>query len=148
MSSSQSRHRWLLILLGLLTLYHVVDLFRLARLPDEILDTTSLPIAFRLVTGVTWVGLFAWGMLGVVRGYRGGVRRARYLIVGFVLYTVARLVVFTRAEYDRQRLPFVLAVLAFLMITFVVVRLIGLKPRRHHDNLERTSYDIGKNENR
>ena len=148
MSSPQRRHRWLLVLLGLLTLYHVVDLFRLARLPDEILNITSLPITLRLVTGVTWVGLFGWSMLTIVRGQTDATRRTRYLIVGFVLYTIIRLIVFTRAEYDRQRLPFVLAVLAFLMITFVVVRLIGLKPRRHHDNLERTSYDIGKNENR
>jgi len=133
MQASPNQPKWLLLLLLMLFAYHVVDVIRTVQLPPEIAAATTLPIPLRLMTGVTWAGLSGWSMLRVVRGHSNANQHARYLLVGFVLYTIARLIVFTQAEYDRQRLPFVLVSLAFLMVLFVVVRLLRNKLRGQHE---------------
>ena len=126
------RPSWPLIVLALLVIYHIVDMIRVLRFPAEFADSLSLPVPLRLMTGVTWGLLFAWSMLDVVKRNPASVNRARYLLVLFVLYSVVRLLIFTEADYDRQRLPFIIAVLIVLLIIIGLVRWIRVRLRRRH----------------
>jgi hypothetical protein len=49
---------------------------------------------------------------------------AAWLVIGFVTYSLARLLIFVRADYDQQRLPFLLiaAFIALIIPTAFILR--------------------------
>jgi hypothetical protein len=51
--------------------------------------------------------------------------------VGFVVYSVARLLVFTRADYDHARLRFLTVVTILVLIAGVVYLMRPIVPRSH-----------------
>ncbi|MEO8395270.1 MAG: hypothetical protein ABI700_19910, partial [Chloroflexota bacterium] len=64
-----------------------------------------------LLTAATWH--VAW--------YRErNLRTSVYVLVGFIVYSLARLLIFTRADYDHNRLRFLTVVTILVLIASVV----------------------------
>jgi hypothetical protein len=81
---------------------------------------TSLPAALEFTAGGLWALLFAAITVNLIRG--GALRPAVFSISGFVIYTLARLIVFARAEYDLNRLPFLVAITVCLLLLAALLR--------------------------
>lgn len=88
----------------------------LINLPTEIVSQLTFPRDVQLILGVAWLILFAWGMIGWVKGK---IFRAVWLICGFIIYSLLQLVIFSQADYDRQREPFLLVVIGFVLILII-----------------------------
>ena len=64
-----------------------------------------------LLTAATW--RVAW--------YRErNLRTSVYVLVGFIVYSLARLLIFTRADYDHNRLRFLTVITILVLIASVV----------------------------
>ena len=79
-------------------------------IPAEVISQISLnPTLDRAISGV-WALIFALTAVNLVRNRPHSKRWAAGLIAGFVIYSTARLFFFTQADYDRQRLEFILII--------------------------------------
>jgi hypothetical protein len=97
------------------------------RLPSD------LPVS--LIPELEFVAAMIWGALLSAATWRVAWHKERnlrtnvYVMVAFVIYSVARLLVFTRADYDYNRLRF-LTVLSILALIAGVVYLMRPVVRR------------------
>lgn len=126
---------------GLLALAQLVGAFYALRLPPELADVVSQPVALMLVGGFLWAFLFLVVTVNLLQGRRYSKRIAVACIVIFTCYTVARWIIFTRADYDRARLP-VLIFGTFCVVTILVASYYDLKAGRPQ-RMEKSSDDIG-----
>lgn len=85
----------------------------------------SLQPGLEFVGGAFWAGAFTIGAYRLYKDAPGSIRAGGWLLVAFFGYTVARLTLFTRADYDRERLPFVWTVAGLMT---VLLWLIDLRP--------------------
>lgn len=91
-------------------------------LPAELASSVSLLLPFEFVAAALWAGVFALVGLQLWRQGRSlKLRRlALILLGGFAVYSLARLAIFTQADYDRERIPFLLILTAlFLFIVSI-----------------------------
>lgn len=79
-----------------------------------------------------WALLFALLTVNLWRLRPSAVRHAAAAATAFVLYSAARLALYARADYDRQRLPFVL--LAVLLCCTVPALYLLRRPSNRHVN--------------
>lgn len=112
-------NRLLGLVLILLILGQAVAILRLLTLSPEITAQLTFPPVIQIVIGVTWIFAFGWGMIGLVGGKRF---RAILTICGFIIYSLLQLVIFSQADYDRQREPFLLAVIGFVLILIIAAK--------------------------
>ena len=77
--------------------------------------TISLPWGAAAATGAAWALIFALLTVNLWRLRPRAARRFAWALIAFTGYSAARLALFARAEYDLQRLPFV--VLAALLVS-------------------------------
>lgn len=104
--------------------------YRAMTLPSDLARQVSL------IPELEFVAALVWGVLLSAATWRVAWYRARnlrtgvYVLVAFVVYSVARLLVFTRAEYDHNRLRF-LTVLTILVLIAAVVYLMRPVVRRN-----------------
>ncbi len=129
MTSEQTQHhigrlsrsrRWLLVLTVVLALIQLGAVYRALRLPDDLVSHVSLVMPLEIVMGIGWAAVFVWAAYHLLRHQAGALRKTTWALVAFGLYSFVRLVIFARADYDRQRLPFL-----FILIIFVLLILIG-----------------------
>jgi hypothetical protein len=64
--------------------------------------------------------LFTIAAVNLVRRGTRALRRACWIIGGFVIYSAARLILFTQADYDRNRLVFIVIVTTLLVALLAV----------------------------
>jgi hypothetical protein len=118
------RPRVSIALAAALTLINAGAALTAAQRPGELAAQVSLSAPFEVITGALWACGFAW--LGVRLWRRE--RRARpvfgWALIAWIGYSLVRVHVFARADYDRERLPFLFAagVIACLLILFFVIR--------------------------
>jgi cytochrome bd-type quinol oxidase subunit 2 len=124
-------------LLPLLTLgfalFQLGVIIRNATLPPELAAVVTLPLGLEFILSIVWLLLFVDVTFALMRKNPPPVNRAVWLICVFIIYSVARLVLFVRADYDRQRLPFVLIVV-ILMLIFPAVYLMRRKYGENNGN--------------
>ena len=140
---TQGKHphltRALTLLTALLALFQIVSVIRVLNLPDDLAGQVSLVIPLEVIAGLLWAGIFALTFLALVRKRIHALRYTGWALLGFVLYSIARLLVFSRADYDRGRLPF-LWVVAVATLCIPVIFLIRAAWIRRHP---RESFDNG-----
>jgi hypothetical protein len=86
------------------------------RMPAELAAQVSVPVALEVIGGVVWALVFAVVTFRLARrDARAGLLTA-WALIAFSIYTVARLLLFTQADYDRQRLPFLLVICGGTML--------------------------------
>lgn len=114
----------------LIALYQLGALYYLLRVPA----TGDIPVWFQIAVGVGWlvacigVGHALWAKR------HSAVSRAIWLIVGFMLYVAARLTLFARSDYDRQRLPFMIVTVGSVLMIFSLARWAMRKREKEYDH--------------
>jgi hypothetical protein len=91
----------LLVALALHQLLHVVS----SLTSPEGTESITLSPVFEVITGAIWAMVFIWLAL---QGWRSSAttRQVLVLLTVFSLFQILRLAAFAQADYDRQRLPF------------------------------------------
>jgi uncharacterized membrane protein len=111
--------RLLALLLAALALFQIISAFQVLQRSTMITAQVAVPPALDLVAGLLWGGVFALMSAQLWRDkwprYAGVLACA-----GFAAYSVLRLALFARADYDLGRLPF----LSLLVGTFMIVTLV------------------------
>jgi uncharacterized membrane protein YhaH (DUF805 family) len=123
------RSRWLLLCMCVLAAVQIGAAFNVLQLPAETAASLSLPVNIQAGLGVLWAGAFLWTAAGLWQRQPEARNRARWLLGVFMLYSVVRLTLFARADYDQQRLPF-LVVAALILLVLLLFR-IASSTRRH-----------------
>jgi hypothetical protein len=114
------RPRWLILLTALLALFQVGAVVNALRLPPDLVAQLSINPAVDAVAGVIWALLAVILCIRLIQRRVEAGRAAAWLLASFGVYTVIRLVIFTQADYDLGRLPFLLVVSALLISIPVV----------------------------
>jgi len=114
MGNHISRSWELIFLCSLLSLFQLGAALRVPGISPELRAQISLPAALEFVAGGLWALLFAAITVNLLRGR--ALRPAILSVSGFVIYSLVRLVVFARADYDLYRLPFLAAITMCLLL--------------------------------
>jgi len=123
-------------LVGLFLLIQLGGLARSIQLSQITLTALSIPQPLLFASYIVWAGAFSWGLLSLLKGADYAKRRALWLIFGFLVYSTLRLGLFARAEYDRQRLPFLIVG----GLTTLIILAIGYRLMRKYKK-ELLTYD-------
>ena len=126
-------HPFLILLCLTLALFQIITALRVLQLPDAVASVVSIPPMLQVALSAGWALLFFMAAVTLYNRKVFSVRLAGGVIVAFMLYSLLRLVVFARADYDRERLPF-LIVLTLSLLALPVWRL--LKPQRNAPSME------------
>ncbi len=123
---------WLCALTTALALFQGAAAGRALALPPALAAAVSLPGALGFVAAGIWALLFALLTVNLWRLRLNAVHHTAVAVIAFVLYSAARLTLYARADYDRQRLPFVL--LAALLCCAVPALYLLRRPSNRHVN--------------
>jgi hypothetical protein len=107
-STAHRRPYWLIILTASLALFQLGAAARALQVPNALAAQIALPLPLQFIMGVLWALVFAWLTPNLIRLQLNARRHTVWAIIGFAVYTIARLILFTVADYDRQRLLFLL----------------------------------------
>jgi hypothetical protein len=107
-SHAHRRPHWLIILIVSLALFQLGAAIRTLQVPDALAAQITLPLPLEFIVGILWALVFAWLTPNLIRLKSNARRHTVWAVIGFAVYSVARLLLFTQADYDRQRLPFLL----------------------------------------
>jgi hypothetical protein len=105
----------------LLALFQVGAALNTLRRPPDLAAQVSLNPALEVVAGALWALLALVVLVRLLQGVPGAGGGAAWLLAACGVYAVIRLVMFTRAEYDQGRLPFLLAFSTVLIAIPVVL---------------------------
>jgi len=120
--SSSDRPGCLIFITAILGVYQIIFAFRVLQQAD-ILSESSLPVAMQVTVATVWAVGFLLATVGLVRHNRLALRYSGWLIVTFILYNLLRVVAFAQADYDRQRLPFLMILTLIILIVPLVILL-------------------------
>lgn len=129
---------WLIILTCFILLYQIFWFISVLQLPDDLKTKISLSIPYEMIVSFVVVIFFMNGLRALIltRSWAIG-----YTIGGIIFLwamILLRLIVFVEADYDRQRLP-------FLIMTFVMVCGLAVMPKLMQNPINSTkgefSYD-------
>jgi hypothetical protein len=121
MSTEQPRRsRWFIILMGLLALFQGGAAVRVLHIALDLTAQISLSLPLEFVVSLLWTAAAALAVRGLWLRKPGAERHARAVLVGFVGYSLLRLILFAQASYDRGRLPFLLIVGGLLCASLVM----------------------------
>jgi hypothetical protein len=82
---------------------------------DTLAARVNLPFPLEFIASLLW-GLAALGVFALLWMRRREARLyAAWLAIGFSIYSLLRLLLFSQADYDRGRFPFLLVVIAVLL---------------------------------
>jgi len=111
---TSKRPRWLIAIALILAIYQAVATvngLQQAVMPG--LDLVGVGVV-TVVAGAVWAVLFC---TTAYRMFRHGGRSQRLfygLLIAFMIYNLLRVTLFAQADYDRQRLPFLILLTAFV----------------------------------
>ena len=115
--------RWLLRISLVLALIQGAAIYNTLTRPAELDAQAHLSRPIELAAGILWALIFTFIAFTLLQRKRHALRIALWGLMGFALYSVARLALFAQAEYDRQRLPFLFIVMTlFLLVLTAFLR--------------------------
>ena len=104
--------------MALFFLIHLVSLIRMLQLPNNLTNQISLVPSFEIVMSKFWLFVTIWVVTLLLRNHKNAVNRALWVSFGFIIYSVSRLLIFTQADYDRQRIIFLMVIVLGLLLLF------------------------------
>lgn len=119
------RARWLIAALVGLAAIQLGMIVRLLQLPESIVEISALPIIAQIIINGVWIMAFSWAIIDLWRGHVESVKRALLLLIVFMIYSVLRLLIFAQADYDDQRLPFLIVITTVIVVSIGAVYGIG-----------------------
>lgn len=131
-----TRLKWLTALLALI---QAGAAWRALNVPQELAAQISLPLPLEFVGGALWALLFALVTFALFRQLPRAFLWAGWSLIVFIGYNMARWILFTQADYDRQRLQFLLLTSTLMLVVcgaFIVkfTRTKSLPTEKFHDN--------------
>jgi putative exporter of polyketide antibiotics len=120
---SPKRYAYLLFILAILSLYQILFAFRVLIDRGLYGDNLSLSPVIQAGMALLWAILFLIAVLGLARGKRFGLGYSAWLIISFVVYNVLRVILFAQADYERNRIPFLVMGAIMILIIPVLVLL-------------------------
>lgn len=105
-----TRPRILITLTIALTLLQIFSLRQVLNRPERLAQLLSLSPAIEVGAGLIWGVIFSGCVLKLVQGAPNALGYTWLAIGGFALYSLIRLMFFARADYDRERLPFLIVI--------------------------------------
>lgn len=134
----QKRPFWLIILTCFMMLYQILWLLSVLQLEGELKTQISLSVPFEVIVSVAIVTFFTFSL----RTLAGSSQRAmRYTIVGIVILSMTiltRLIIYAEADYDRQRLPFLIIIIISVCCLTVLPKILR---HIHKSTKGENSYD-------
>jgi hypothetical protein len=115
-TGTKKRSHLLMLLTALLAVIQVGAALRALTIPDELATRISLPVPLEFIAGLLWALLSLTVLYLLWRRERRALLYAAWLAIGFSIYSLLRLLLFSQADYDRGRFPFLLVVIAILLI--------------------------------
>jgi hypothetical protein len=110
------RPRRLILLTLFLSLFQFGTALQALQIPANLAASLSLPLPLEFVTSGFWTLLFALFTLKLIRLETDAQHHTTLAIIGFIIYSVVRVALFAQADYDRQRLPFLFTINAFILL--------------------------------
>jgi hypothetical protein len=126
------RSRWLLAIGAAMTLFQAGAALRALALPP--VPTLSLLPALEFVAAALWMGVFLLLTLKVWNKRHAAARRMAWALIAWMGYSLLRIVVFARADYDRGRIPFL--VIAVVVCSALILTI--MLRQKHRDAASRT----------
>lgn len=117
--TSPRQPRRLILLTAFLALLQLGAAIRTLRVPADLAGQISLPLPLEFVASGFWALLFALCTLNLIRLEKHAQRHTFRALIGFILYSVVRLLLFAQADYDQQRLPFLFITTAIMLLITV-----------------------------
>jgi hypothetical protein len=106
----------LILLTALLTVVQFGAAVRALQVPDALASNITLPLPLEGIASLLWAVISLVVMVLLWRRERRARLFAAWLAVGFSIYSLLRLLLFSQADYDRGRFPFLVVVIAVLLI--------------------------------
>ncbi len=129
---------WLIILTCFMMLYQIFWLLSVLQLEDELKNQISLSVPIEVIVSVAIVTFFTFSL----RALAGSSQWAmRYTIVGIGILSITiltRLIIYTEADYDRQRLPFLIIIITVVCCLAVLPKILR---HIHKSTKGENSYD-------
>lgn len=117
------RKHWLIVITMGLALFQAGAAVRVLRLPAEIAAQTNLALPLEIAVSLFWAAFAVVVCRRLWQRRADAVRKAGWLTGTFSLYSVARLVIYAQADYDRGRLPFLALGLACIFLVLSGTRM-------------------------
>ena len=118
----QKRPVWLIIAACFMMLYQIVWLIRVLQLPDNLKNTIRLSVPLEIIASILIVTFITYGIRALILKKQWSISYTMGAIMIQIGYALFRLVAFADADYDRQRLP-------FLVILYTVVCGLWMLPK-------------------
>jgi hypothetical protein len=112
----QRRAWWLMLLTAAFAIFQTTTALRALQVSLELIGQMWLPPALDFMAGGGWALLAGIITLRLWQRRTGARRLAAWLLAGFSIYSFSRLFLFSQADYDRGRFPFLLACTLTLVI--------------------------------
>lgn len=112
------------LLTGFVTVHQVINAVRVLQVPADLAALLTLPLPFEFIISIGWALVFAWITFDLLRLRLRTTKRnyAGWAVFGFVTYSLLRLFLFAQADYDQQRLPFLIILTALILIVWATLR--------------------------
>lgn len=122
MDSNQSQvpHRRLgctSLLVAIFALYQILYALRVLQHGEIFGDWYSSAVILQVGSAVIWAIVFIACFIGLWQQQRWAWRYSPLMLMAFVMFRVMRYTVFAQADYDRQRLLFIVALTIILLAT-------------------------------
>lgn len=121
---------WLTGVVLALAIIQGLGFVRSLRLASDIADTLSVSAALLATLQLAWSVALAWVGWGLLRCQRQAMNRSIWVLTVFIIYSALRLLVFSEADYDRQRFPLLLALTLLMPIILLMFRAVWGRSRR------------------
>lgn len=116
LQSPPRRTRWLIGLTAALALFQAGAVLQALNVPAEVAAQVSLPLIFQVVISAVWAVLTGWASWQLWHCKPSAGRNALWVLAGFSIYSLFRLLLFSQADYDRERLPFLSLLTAIILV--------------------------------
>ena len=114
------RERQLMVVTAVLAIIEFGAAYHAMTLPSSLARQVSLIPELEFLAASIWGILLSVATWSVAWYRPRNLRTGVYVLVAFVVYSLARLLVFTRADYDHNRLRFLTVVTILVLIAAVV----------------------------
>lgn len=126
MTPPDKRPAFLITFSLILALYHIIGALQVLQLPESIVDRVPIAPGLQSAIHLGWASGLLVVAVALVQRRSKAKRYAQGVLTLFILYSVARLLLLTHADYDRQRLPFLILLAGLFMLGPIVSAATGL----------------------
>lgn len=132
MSTRQSSGCLLMFVIGL-CLYQIFVLIHVLQI-EETIRTALIPsVPVQIGLGILWLMLLGQTAIGLVIKQALALRYGGWIVIAYVIYRLGYVILFVQADYNRNRLPF----LILFTILVLIVPIMTLLHREGQINKQR-----------